>query len=106
MFINELYNRVEDPIDMSIIRLVNHVQFYDPKSLLITAGVEGVYLFDFNYSGKYPPKLAAQVDMKGSYINIKLLNQRPVEQALNWVKGLKIDDKSETIMTWNHHEDH
>ena len=76
---------------MSMIRLVNHVVFYDEKSLLITAGINGVSIFDFDYQGKYPPKLAAQVDMKGTYIKIKLLNQQPIEAQLEWCKGLKID---------------
>jgi len=42
--------------------------------LLITGGINGVFIFNFNYQGKYPPRLAAQVDMKGTYIKISLLN--------------------------------
>jgi hypothetical protein len=106
LFLNELNNLVTHPIDMSSIRLVNHVVFYDEKKLLITAGINGVSIFDFDYNGKYPPKLAAQVDMKGTYIKIKLVNQVQVEAPLEWCKGLKIDHKSETIITWNHYQEH
>ncbi len=34
---------------MSSIRLVNHAEFYDAKDLLITAGINGVFLFNFDY---------------------------------------------------------
>jgi hypothetical protein len=60
---------------MSMIRLVNHAEFYDAKDLLITGGINGVFIFHFEYKSKYNPKLAAQVDMKGRYININHLNQ-------------------------------
>lgn len=93
---------VKPPLDMSVIRLVNHAHFHDEQDLLITGGINGVFIFNFNYQGKYPPRLAAQVDMKGTYIKIALLNQRPVEKMLDWCKGLKLDTKSGLIISWNH----
>lgn len=60
---------------MSSIRLVSHAEFYDVKDLLITAGINGVFIFNFDYQSKYNPKLAAQVDMKGRYIKINIINQ-------------------------------
>jgi hypothetical protein len=69
--------------------------------LLITGGINGVFIFNFNYQGKYPPRLAAQVDMKGTYIKISLLNPQPVEKMLQWCKGLKVDAKSGLIISWN-----
>lgn len=62
--------------DMPDIRLVNHAAFHDKDDLLITAGILGVHVFKFSYKGKYNPKLAAQVDPKGRYIEIELLNVR------------------------------
>ena len=49
VFMNELHIVIKPPIEMSHIRLVTHVEFYDEKDLLITAGNEGVYIFKFNY---------------------------------------------------------
>lgn len=94
-------NIVGPPIDMSLIRLVNHAEFYDEMDLLITGGINGVFIFKFDYKGKYPPRLAAQVDMKGTYIKLNLLNQTPVEKMLEWCKGLKLDTKSGLIISWN-----
>ena len=42
-----------------MIRLVNHAEFYDAKDLLITGGINGVFIFYFEYKSKYNPKLAA-----------------------------------------------
>jgi hypothetical protein len=46
---NELYNIVKPAIEMKQIRLVNFVEFYDEKDLMITAGNEGVFIFKFDY---------------------------------------------------------
>ena len=78
----------------------------DEKDKLITAGIKGVFIFNFIYDGKYTPRLAAQVDMKGTYIQISLGAQISIEKMLVWCKGLKIDHKAELILSWNHHEDH
>ena len=36
-------------LDMSHLRLVNFVQFHDTKDLLITGGINGVFVFKFDY---------------------------------------------------------
>ena len=62
MFImNELLNIVSQ-IDMSAIRLINFAQFNDKDETLVVAGIRGVFIFDFKYKGKYPPKQAASID--------------------------------------------
>lgn len=48
IFINETYNIVRQ-IDMSSIRLVSFASFYDKESKLITAGIDGVFIFDIHY---------------------------------------------------------
>lgn len=54
IFLNEaLY--VIKIMDMSSIRLVSFAMFYDEKNKLITAGIDGVFMFDFCYNGKYSP---------------------------------------------------
>ena len=57
-FLNELM-KVVTQIDMSSIRLVNFAYFSDKEGRLITAGIDGVFSFNFNYQGKYTPILAA-----------------------------------------------
>lgn len=63
---------------MSKLRLVTHAFFDDQRGQLITAGIRGVLIFTFKYKGKYPPKLAASVDIKGTHIEVNLLDEKPV----------------------------
>jgi hypothetical protein len=74
IYINEMY-AVVSILDMSAIRLVNFVQFHDEESKLITAGIDGIFIFDFCYKGKYEPKHAAQIDPEGKSIEISLKNK-------------------------------
>ena len=57
-FLNELL-KIVDSIDMSAIRLVNFAYFIDKEDRLVTAGIDGVFIFDFKYQSKYAPLLAA-----------------------------------------------
>jgi hypothetical protein len=74
LFINEMYFLVHQ-MDMSSIRLVNFVEFYDEESKLITAGIDGIFIFDFVYKGKYDPHHAAAIDPEGKSIEISLKNK-------------------------------
>lgn len=56
---NELNIVIKPHLDMSHLRLVNHVKFYDERDLLITGGINGVFVFNFDYKGKYSPALAS-----------------------------------------------
>ena len=58
LFMNENYIVIKQ-IDMSCIRLVNFAHFYDSESKLVTGGIDGVFIFDFDYKGKYEPYQAA-----------------------------------------------
>jgi len=49
IFLNELNIMIKPPMDMPIIRLVNHAQFYDEQNLLVTGGINGVFIFNFDY---------------------------------------------------------
>jgi hypothetical protein len=73
-FLNELL-KVVTHVDMSSIRLVNFAYFSDKDNRLITAGIDGVFIFNFNYQGKYAPLLAAQIDQEGKHISVKLDNK-------------------------------
>ena len=61
VFLNEVYHVIKQ-FDMSMIRLVNFVDFFDKESKLITGGIDGIFLFDVKYEGKYEPQQAAQID--------------------------------------------
>lgn len=100
-FLNELL-KVVTHVDMSSIRLVNFAYFSDKDNRLITAGIDGVFIFTFNYQGKYAPLLAAQIDQEGRHISVKLENKAPLEKMCIWVKGLKVDAKNDIIVSWGH----
>jgi len=68
---------------------------------LITAGQSGVFIFKFNYSGKYSPEMAVKVDVLGIYISIELSQRIQTERTLESCKGLKIDKKAGVLMSWN-----
>lgn len=72
-FINENLNVVQ-MIDMSSIRLVNFAVFNDKDDQLIVGGINGVFVYDFNYKSKYSPQLAATIDVEGKHISIQLDN--------------------------------
>ena len=57
-------------------------------------------IFNFKYEGRYHPKLAANVDIKGLNINISILNEKPVQDNINWTKGLVPDYKNDVIIWW------
>jgi hypothetical protein len=100
LFINEMYHLVTQ-LDMSAIRLVNFVEFYDKEGKLVTAGIDGIFIFDFAYKGKYDPQHAAIIDPEGKSIEIQLKNKQPMEKMLMWAKGLNIDIKHDIIVSWS-----
>ena len=65
------------------------------------AGVEGVFIYKFNYEGLYNPKLASQIDPTGKHISISLTHKQPLEKMLPWVKGMNVDVKNGVIITWS-----
>jgi WD40 repeat protein len=99
-FLNELLFLV-DEFDLASIRLVNFVYFNDKDDTVITGGIDGVFVFRFNYQSKYKPMLAVQIDQEGKHIKVSLEDKRPLEKMCIWVKGLKVDEKNEIIMSWN-----
>jgi hypothetical protein len=96
-FVNEIYNLVCS-LDMSAIRLIKFAKFYDQEDKLVVSGIEGTFVFDFHYRGKYSPLLAVSVDSEGRYIKIDLRNQRLIE--ITWSKGLFLDEENKLIITW------
>jgi len=100
LFLNEQYHLVKE-LDMSAIRLVSFAEFHDAESKLATAGIDGVFLFDFDYKGKYDPHHAAIIDPEGKSIDIALKGKLPMERMVLWAKGLKVDARNGVVVSWS-----
>jgi hypothetical protein len=57
------------PLD---VRLVHFAYFYEDKSTLITAGIDGCFMFKIEIINKYEPKQAMLLDPEGSFFNARL----------------------------------
>ena len=87
---------------MPRLRLVNFACFNDAQSQLITAGVDGVCIFEFVYKSKYSPKRSAQIDAAGNYVEISLTYPpKAAAKSLAWIKGLNVDQKNGIIISWS-----
>jgi hypothetical protein len=53
-------------------RLINHFCFYEEGNKLITAGVDGVLVFQFDIKRTQPPCLAVKLDPFGKALQIKV----------------------------------
>jgi hypothetical protein len=103
IFLNE-HCKLIKTIDIQAIRLVNFVYFDDlheknEDDRLICAGIDGTFMFDFVYQGKYNPKLAAQIG-QWQHIKIELHNKQPIRRFFPWVKGMRVDEQNKIIITW------
>jgi hypothetical protein len=54
------------------IRLITRAYFHESKSTLITAGIDGVYMFKLNVKNKYDPKQGIMLDPEGTFFNAEL----------------------------------
>lgn len=54
---------------------MSFAEFNDVDSKFITAGIDGIFLFDFVYKSKYDPQTAAAIDPEGKTIEISLKNK-------------------------------
>lgn len=83
------------------IRLINFAYFYEKESKLITAGIDGCFMFEFKMECKYEPKQAVLLDPEGNTMEFKLGPKIKLEKMPLWVKGLKVDEKEGIIFTWS-----
>jgi len=58
------------------IRLINFAYFYEKnnegKSILITAGIDGCFMFEFKVNCKYEPKQGVLLDPEGRTMSFEL----------------------------------
>ncbi|CDW78455.1 wd repeat-containing protein 87 [Stylonychia lemnae] len=83
------------------IRLINFAYFYEKESKLITAGIDGCFMFEFKMECKYEPKQAVLLDPEGNTMEFKLGPKIKLEKMPLWVKGLKVDEVEGIIFTWS-----
>lgn len=101
VFLNELNNVIQPPIDASAVSLVNFAEFHDDKDLLVVGSILGVFTFRFEYQGKYSPQLATKVDPLARQVRLRLLDRTKVEETFEFVKGLRIDPQANAIISWS-----
>jgi WD40 repeat protein len=81
--------------------LVSFAAFFDGQGKLLTAGIDGTFIFDFDYRGKYDPQHAAVIDPEGKSIQIGLKNKLPLERMHVWAKGLRVELPENLVVTWS-----
>ena len=75
------------------VRLVNFAFFCEQTSMLITGGIDGCFMFKFNFTSKYEPKQAVLFDPEGKSFNAELGPKIKLEKMPLWIKGLKVNLK-------------
>lgn len=86
------------------IRLITRAYFHESKSTLITAGIDGVYMFKLNVKNKYDPKQGIMLDPEGTFFNAELGPKMKLQKMPIWVKGLKINENQNIIFSWSTEE--
>ena len=84
---------------MSSIRLVNFISFLDSSSRLLTAGIDGFFLFDLHHTSKYSPLQSAQLDPEGKSTRIELKNKIQLDKMPLWAKGFRL--QGDKLVGWN-----
>jgi len=75
------------------VRLVHFAHFIEEKSILVTAGIDGCYMFKLKINNKYEPKQAMLLDPEGQHFQAELGPKIPLEKMPLWIKGLKVSEK-------------
>lgn len=86
------------PLD---VRLVHYLYFYEDKSTLITAGIDGCYMFHIHFVNKYEPKQAMILDPEGHQFEAFMGPKVKLQKMPLWIKGLKVIEDQDLIFTWS-----
>ena len=82
-------------------RLVSFLEFVEDKSTLITAGIDGCYIYSFIYKSKYEAKQALMLDPEGEAFDSEIVLKQSLESMPLWIKGLKIIKANDSIFSWS-----
>ena len=83
------------------VRLVHFAHFYESKSTLITAGIDGCYMFPIKINSKYESKQALNLDPGAKFYFPEIGTKTKLEKMPLWVKGLKVIESLNFIFTWS-----
>jgi len=75
--------------------------FYEEESQLITAGIDGCFIFDFEIHCKYDYRLAILLDPKGRSLSFNLKMAVQLEYVSEWAKGLHVDHARGILSAWS-----
>jgi WD40 repeat protein len=81
-------------------RLVNHAQLDEQQNKLITAGVDGVVVFQFDVKRTQPPIVAIKLDPYGKSLSVKVKLLYKHEDSPSWVLKCKNDTSFQMIVSW------
>lgn len=75
----------------------------DDQLKLITAGVDGVFMYDiiFNNSNRYDPKQTLMLDPDGRFFDARISQPQKFEKTPLWVKGVKVLKQDKCIFCWS-----
>lgn len=81
-------------------RMVNFVDTIDNKSQIITAGIDGCFIYQFTYEGRYQPKQSLILDPEADFFDGYLKLATPLEKMPVWIKGQKFVKDRQVIVNW------
>lgn len=82
-------------------RLVHYAYFIEETSTLITAGIDGCFLFKLYIQNKYEPKQAMMLDPEGNWFTAEIGPKQKLQKMPLWIKGLKVVESQNLIFTWS-----
>jgi len=83
------------------VRLVHFAYFCEEKSMLITGGIDGCFMFKIHVKSKYDAKQAVILDPEGAFCSVEIGAKIKFEKMPLWIKGLKVDVKQDIVFSWS-----
>ena len=86
------------PLD---VRLVHYMYYCETNSILLTAGIDGCFMFKINMKNKYDANMAMLLDPEGNFFSCELGPKQKIEKMPLWIKGLVVSESQNLIFTWS-----
>lgn len=75
--------------------------FLEDKLKIVTAGIDGCFIFSFQPNNWYNAEKALILDPEGRSLSFSIGQRMRIESKEMWLKGMKVDEKEGLIYTWN-----
>ena len=75
--------------------------FLEDKLKIVTAGIDGCFIFSFQPNNRYNAEKALILDPEGRSLSFSIGQRMRIESKEMWLKGMKVDEKEGLIYTWN-----